>query len=235
MTEVVSMARTSEYWISRSRKHRLAGRYDEAMALLAKTREQYGRGEALERERADDTVGFAGRNRPFERPAQGEAVVPLLRREITVSLADDLPPERHEVIAQNRFSRFFALFIDREDEVQVGVRQTGDLPAVGTFAARITVAAVRTVEALYISQCQRKSPGSGTSREELGMAHPSGIDPAHQMTFQLPLTDDLRKPHFTPCSAASAGAAAGPRCIASPPEPVPASACDRGRVPTKGP
>lgn len=29
-------------------------------------------------------------------------------------------------------------------------------------------------------------------REELGVAHPSGIDPAHQMTFQLPLTDDLR-------------------------------------------
>ncbi|MFR8176298.1 MAG: hypothetical protein ACLVB5_04050 [Christensenellales bacterium] len=39
MTKVVSMARTSEYWISRARKHRLAGRYDEAMALLAKTRE----------------------------------------------------------------------------------------------------------------------------------------------------------------------------------------------------
>ena len=37
MTKVVSMARTSEYWISRARKHRLAGRYDEAMALLAKT------------------------------------------------------------------------------------------------------------------------------------------------------------------------------------------------------
>ena len=36
MTKVVSMARTSEYWISRARKHRLAGRYDEAMALLAK-------------------------------------------------------------------------------------------------------------------------------------------------------------------------------------------------------
>lgn len=52
MTKVVSMARTSEYWISRARKHRLAGRYDEAMALLAKTREQYGMGEALERELA---------------------------------------------------------------------------------------------------------------------------------------------------------------------------------------
>ena len=52
MTKVVSMARTSEYWISRARKHRLAGRYDEAMALLAKTREQYGTGEVLERELA---------------------------------------------------------------------------------------------------------------------------------------------------------------------------------------
>ena len=52
MTKVVSMARTSEYWISRARKHRLAGRYEEAMALLAKTREQYGTGEALERELA---------------------------------------------------------------------------------------------------------------------------------------------------------------------------------------
>ena len=52
MTKVVSMARTSEYWISRARKHRLAGRYDEAMALLAKTREQYSTGEALERELA---------------------------------------------------------------------------------------------------------------------------------------------------------------------------------------
>ena len=52
MTKVVSMARTSEYWISRARKNRLAGRYDEAMALLAKTREQYGTGEALERELA---------------------------------------------------------------------------------------------------------------------------------------------------------------------------------------
>ena len=52
MTKVVSMARTSEYWISRARKHRLAGRYDEARALLAKTREQYGTGEALERELA---------------------------------------------------------------------------------------------------------------------------------------------------------------------------------------
>ena len=52
MTKVVSMARTSEYWISRARKHRLAGRYDEAMALLAKTQEQYGTGEALERELA---------------------------------------------------------------------------------------------------------------------------------------------------------------------------------------
>ncbi|MFQ9446613.1 MAG: hypothetical protein ACLR4A_03915 [Christensenellales bacterium] len=38
MTKVVEIARTSEYWVSRAHKHRLAGRYDEAMALLGKTR-----------------------------------------------------------------------------------------------------------------------------------------------------------------------------------------------------
>lgn len=52
MTKVVEIARTSEYWVSRAHKHRLAGRYDEAMALLGKTREQYGSSEALERELA---------------------------------------------------------------------------------------------------------------------------------------------------------------------------------------
>lgn len=52
MTKVVEIARTSEYWVSRAHKHRLAGRYDEAMALLGKTREQYGTIEALERELA---------------------------------------------------------------------------------------------------------------------------------------------------------------------------------------
>ena len=31
MTKVVEIARTSEYWVSRAHKHRLAGRYDEAM------------------------------------------------------------------------------------------------------------------------------------------------------------------------------------------------------------
>ena len=52
MTKVVEIARTSEYWVSRAHKHRLAERYDEAMALLGKTREQYGTGEALEYELA---------------------------------------------------------------------------------------------------------------------------------------------------------------------------------------
>ncbi|MFR0858557.1 MAG: tetratricopeptide repeat protein [Christensenellales bacterium] len=52
MTKVVEIARTSEYWVSHAHKHRLAGRYDEAMALLGKTREQYGTSEALERELA---------------------------------------------------------------------------------------------------------------------------------------------------------------------------------------
>lgn len=52
MTRVVEIARTSEYWVSRAHKHRLAGRYDEAMALLGKTRDQFGTSEALERELA---------------------------------------------------------------------------------------------------------------------------------------------------------------------------------------
>lgn len=42
MSNVVSMARTSAYWVSRAAKHRLAGRYDEAMALLSKAKDQFG-------------------------------------------------------------------------------------------------------------------------------------------------------------------------------------------------
>lgn len=36
MSNVVSMERPQAYWISRAGKHRLAGRYDEAMALLSR-------------------------------------------------------------------------------------------------------------------------------------------------------------------------------------------------------
>ena len=52
MTKVVSMARTSEYWVMRAQKHRFAGRYGEAMALLAKARDQFGSEEAIEWEMA---------------------------------------------------------------------------------------------------------------------------------------------------------------------------------------
>ena len=52
MTKVVSMARTSEYWVIRAQKHRFAGRYGEAMALLAKARDQFGLDEAIEWEMA---------------------------------------------------------------------------------------------------------------------------------------------------------------------------------------
>lgn len=52
MTKVVSMARTSEYWVMRAQKHRFAGRYGEAMALLAKARDQFGSDEAIEWEMA---------------------------------------------------------------------------------------------------------------------------------------------------------------------------------------
>ena len=52
MSNVVSMERPQAYWISRAGKHRLAGRYDEAMALLSRAREQFGRNEEIEMELA---------------------------------------------------------------------------------------------------------------------------------------------------------------------------------------
>lgn len=42
MTNVVSMACTCEYLVERAARHRRAGRYDEAMALLGKARNQFG-------------------------------------------------------------------------------------------------------------------------------------------------------------------------------------------------
>lgn len=52
MSNVVSMARTCEYLVSRAARHRRAGRYDEAMALLARAREQFGCQEEIELETA---------------------------------------------------------------------------------------------------------------------------------------------------------------------------------------
>ncbi|MFR2150588.1 MAG: hypothetical protein ACLS7Z_08775 [Christensenellales bacterium] len=76
MTKVVEIARTSEYWVSRAHKHRLAGRYDEAMALLGKTREQYGTSEALERELAQtyDEMGYEEAARAYLRVARMKGI-----------------------------------------------------------------------------------------------------------------------------------------------------------------
>lgn len=52
MTNVVSMERTCEYWVKRAQKHRMAGRYDEAMMLLSKAKEQFGLQEKIELEMA---------------------------------------------------------------------------------------------------------------------------------------------------------------------------------------
>lgn len=52
MSNVVSMERTCSYWVTRARKHRLAGRYDEAMALLSKASDQFGSNEEIEWEQA---------------------------------------------------------------------------------------------------------------------------------------------------------------------------------------
>ena len=52
MSNVVSMERTCSYWVSRARKHRIAGRYDEAMALLSKAADQFGLNEEAEWEQA---------------------------------------------------------------------------------------------------------------------------------------------------------------------------------------
>lgn len=52
MSNVFSMERPQAYWISRAEKHRLAGRYDEAMALLSRAKDQFGTNESIELELA---------------------------------------------------------------------------------------------------------------------------------------------------------------------------------------
>lgn len=52
MSNVVSMERTCEYLYARARRHRLAGRYGEAMTLLTRAKEQFGSSEAIEMEMA---------------------------------------------------------------------------------------------------------------------------------------------------------------------------------------
>lgn len=48
MSNVVSMELSCDYLVERAAKHRLAGRYDEAMALLTKARGQFGSQDAVE-------------------------------------------------------------------------------------------------------------------------------------------------------------------------------------------
>lgn len=67
MSNVITISRTRDYLVSRAAKHRRAGRYDEAMALLWKARTQFGIQEDIEMEAArvysemgcDDEAGRA--------------------------------------------------------------------------------------------------------------------------------------------------------------------------------
>lgn len=52
MSNVITISRTRDYLVSRAAKHRRAGRYDEAMALLWKARTQFGIQEDIEMEAA---------------------------------------------------------------------------------------------------------------------------------------------------------------------------------------
>lgn len=52
MSNVITISRTRDYLVSRAGKHRRAGRYDEAMALLWKARNQFGVQEDIEMEAA---------------------------------------------------------------------------------------------------------------------------------------------------------------------------------------
>ena len=67
MSNVITISRARDYLVSRAAKHRYAGRYDEAMALLWKARTQFGIQEDSEMEAArvysemgcDDEAGRA--------------------------------------------------------------------------------------------------------------------------------------------------------------------------------
>ncbi len=52
MSNVISMDRPCEYYVSHAQKHRLSGRYDEAMALLSKAKDLFGLREDIELEMA---------------------------------------------------------------------------------------------------------------------------------------------------------------------------------------
>ena len=190
--------------------------------------------ETLERQLADNLVGLAGRDHALERLAQVETVVPVLRREVAAALGEQRAELRQELVAAHRLARLLALFVDRENQMQVGVRQRRDLPAVGAFAARVAVAAVTTAEVLDIGHGHGQRPGTRLAREELGMAHAPGIDRLHQMPFQILLSCNVRKTHFTPYFS-SAGRSAPRQSSANPRKPVRGSRSAPCRAPAGAP
>ena len=190
--------------------------------------------ETLERQFADDLVGLAGRDHAFERLAQVETVVPVLRREVAPALGEQRAELRQELVAAHHLSRLLALFVDRENQMQVGVRQRRDLSAVGAFAARVAARAVAAAEILDIGHGHGQRPGTRRTREELGMAHATGIDRLRQMPFQILLSCNVRKTHFTPYFS-SAGRSAPRQSSANPRKPPRGSRSAPCRAPAGAP
>ena len=135
------------------------------------------------------------RDHPLERLPQIQPVIPLLRGEITPAFGEQRPELWQELVAQHCLARLLALFVDREDQVQVRMRQRLDLLAVRAFAARIPVVAVAAAEVLHVGHGQSQRSVARQARKELRMAHPSGIHRPGQMPLQLLLSDNIRKSH----------------------------------------
>ena len=133
----------------------------------------------------------------YKRQAQIEAVVPLPGTEISARLGEEAPPERKEFVAAHRLARLLALPVHGKDEMQVGMRELGDLHAVGAASAGVPVAAVGAVEVLHIGHSQRKRAGTGRAREELGMAHASPVDALREPRPERLLSYDVGKPHLS--------------------------------------
>ena len=153
--------------------------------------------ETLERELADDFVGLAGGNHPLERLAEVKPVVPILRRNVPAALGEQLAETGQKLVAQHDLAGLLALLVDGKNQMEVGVGQSGDLPAIGTLAARIAVVAMAAAKILHVSDGQRQRPGPGGPRKQLGMADPPGIDRTRQMPLELLLPYDVGETHLS--------------------------------------
>jgi len=95
--------------------------------------------------------------------------------------------------AADRFGRF--RFVDRKNEMYVGVRQLTHLHTRSTNPARIAVVPVRTVDVLGKSHNQWQSSRTLLAREKLGMADPAGVCHPDKALFQGLLADHILELH----------------------------------------